>query len=177
MTIMMLNGCAAVPNMQTVDDVDLDRFMGDWHVIASIPTIFDKHAVDPIETYSRNADGTIQTTYSFRTKTIGSDAATNPSSAKTALDIGPRKEQTAKGYIRNQQTNAVWGMQFFWPIRADYRIVYLDDDYQYTIIARNKKDFAWIMSRNTNISSQKRQELFAFVTSLGYQLDAFSIHH
>jgi apolipoprotein D and lipocalin family protein len=68
-------------------------------------------------------------------------------------------------------------MQFFWPIKADYRVVYLDENYQYTIIARNKKDYAWVMSRNPNISKQKRQELLDFVASLGYKIEAFSLHH
>ena len=91
--------------------------------------------------------------------------------------LAPRTEKTAKGYVLDQQSNAVWGMQFFWPIKADYRVVYLDEDYEYTIIARNKKDYAWVMSRNPNISKQKRQELLDFVASLGYQIEAFSLHH
>ena len=176
MVLTMLSSCAVVPNMQTVSYVDLDRFMGDWHVIASVPTLLDRHAIDPIEHYARNSDGTIQTTYSYRKKpdsTSASDSSANNASA----GLAPRTEKTAKGYVLDQQSNAVWGMQFFWPIKADYRVVYLDENYQYTIIARNKKDYAWIMSRNPNISKQKRQELLDFVASLGYQIEAFSIHH
>ena len=31
-------------------------------------------------------------------------------------------------------------MQFIWPIRSDYRIVYLDADYRTTVIARRKRE-------------------------------------
>ena len=43
--------------------------------------------------------------------------------------------------------NAVWGMQFIWPIKAEYVISYLDAGYSETIIARSKRDYAWIMAR------------------------------
>lgn len=35
--------------METVDYVDLDRFMGEWYVIAHIPAWLEKHAYDEIE--------------------------------------------------------------------------------------------------------------------------------
>ena len=32
-------------------------------------------------------------------------------------------------------------MQFVWPIKAEYLIVYLDEDYSKTVIGRSKRDF------------------------------------
>jgi len=37
--------------MDTVDYVDLPRFMGDWYVIANIPTVFEKGAHNPVESH------------------------------------------------------------------------------------------------------------------------------
>jgi apolipoprotein D and lipocalin family protein len=59
-------------------------------------------------------------------------------------------------------------MQFLWPIKADYRIVYLDEDYQYTVIGRNNLDYVWIMARQPKISKKMMKELTQFVASLGY---------
>ena len=59
-------------------------------------------------------------------------------------------------------------MQFLWPIKADYRIVYLDDDYQYTVIGRNSRDYVWIMARTAQIPDQTYGELRDFVIDLGY---------
>jgi apolipoprotein D and lipocalin family protein len=78
----------------------------------------------------------------------------------------------------DQTTNAIWGMQFVWPIKADYRIVYLDDKYQQTIIGRNNRDYVWIMARSSTIPEADYIALLAKINSLGYDIDAVqkSIH-
>jgi apolipoprotein D and lipocalin family protein len=61
-------------------------------------------------------------------------------------------------------------MRFVWPIKADYRIVYLDDDYSKTIIGRQSRDFVWIMARTPTISDLEYEELTDLVESLGYDM-------
>lgn len=138
--------------MQTVSYVDLDRFMGDWYVIANIPTFLEKGAHNAVERYELNEDGTIATTFTFRDG--GFD--------------GKEKEYSPKGFIKDNSTNALWGMRFIWPIKADYRIVFLDESYTKTVIARQKRDFVWIMARTPSISDREYNELIEFVASLGY---------
>ena len=149
-------------SMPVVDYVDLDRFMGDWYVIATIPTFLEKDAYNPVETYKRDDDGTIATTFTFN---------------KGSLD-GPTKVFRARGFVMDETTNAIWGMQFVWPIKADYRIVYLDDNYQQTIIGRNNRDYVWIMARTSMIPEADYINLLAKINSLGYDIDAVqkSIH-
>ncbi|MDH3822045.1 MAG: lipocalin family protein, partial [Gammaproteobacteria bacterium] len=83
---------------------------------------------------------------------------------------GEEKEYKPKGFILDAETNARWGMRFVWPIKADYRIVYLDDDYTHTIIGRQNRDFVWIMARTPTISADDYDKLVAFVASLGYDM-------
>ena len=142
--------------MPVVDYVDLERFTGDWYVIATIPTFLEKDAYNPVETYKIDDDGTIATTFTFN---------------KGSLD-GPSKVFRPRGFVMDETTNAIWGMQFVWPIKADYRIVYLDDQYQQTIIGRNSRDYVWIMARTPSISEQDYTKLVGVVKSLGYELDA-----
>ena len=59
-------------------------------------------------------------------------------------------------------------MRCIWPIKADYRIVYLDEDYSQTIIGRQKRDFVWIMAREPEISEADYAMLMSVVESLGY---------
>ena len=54
------------------------------------------------------------------------------------------------------------------PVKADYRIVYLDDEYSQTIIARQKRDFIWIMARTPTISAADYDALIEFSESIGY---------
>lgn len=149
----LIAGCATeMPEMETVDYVDLERFMGDWYVIASIPTFLEDDAFNAIENYSLNDDGTIATRFTFR---------------EDGFD-GEHKEYHPKGFVKNEETNALWGMQFVWPIKADYRIVYLDEDYSVTVVARKKRDYVWIMARQPRIAEPLYDELVEFVVSLGY---------
>lgn len=152
---VLLAACAGRgPEMETVDYVDLDRFMGDWYVIANIPTFLEKGAHNAVETYAMNDDGTIATTFTFRDD--GFD--------------GKKKEYNPKGFVRDTESNAVWGMRFIWPIKADYRIVYLSDDYSQTIIGRNKRDFVWVMAREPEVSDADYDMLMGIVESLGYDM-------
>ncbi|MBT8060593.1 MAG: lipocalin family protein, partial [Gammaproteobacteria bacterium] len=128
----LLAGCqASRPPLETVDYVDLDRFMGDWYVIANIPTFVEKGAYNAVESYRLDDDGSIATTFRFH---------------KDGFD-GPVKTYEPRGFVRDTTTNAEWGMQFIWPFKGDYRIIYLDEDYATTIIGRNKRDYVWLMAR------------------------------
>ena len=139
-------------DMGTVDYVDLDLFMGDWYVIAKIPTFLEKGAHSAVEIYAMNDDGTMATTFVFR---------------EDSFD-GERKEYNPRGWVLDTETNARWGMRFVWPIKADYRIVWLDDDYSMTVIGRQDRDFVWIMARTPTISDTDYDKLVSFVGSIGY---------
>ncbi len=128
--------------------------MGDWYVIASIPTFLEKGAHNAVESYALNEDGSIATTFQFR---------------KDGFD-GKRKTYTPTGFVTDTESNAVWGMRFIWPIKADYRIAYLDEDYSQTVIARNKRDFVWLMARTPAISDSDYAELVELIESLGYDI-------
>ena len=140
--------------METVDHVDLDRFMGDWYVIANIPTFLEKGAHNAVENYSLNEDGTIATRFTY---------------LEDSFD-GEQKEYNPKGFVKDTTSNALWGMRFVWPIKADYRIVYLDEDYSQTIVGRQKRDYVWIMARTPTISDADYDRLVNFVYSLGYDV-------
>ncbi len=141
--------------METVPYVDLERFMGDWYVVANIPTFVEKKAYNPLERYDLNQDGTVATTFTFN---------------EGGLD-GPLKTYRPKGFVLDRETNARWGMQFLWPIKGDFRIVYLDDDYQTTVIGRAKRDYVWVMSRTPDFSDTEFARMKAFVESIGYDVN------
>lgn len=153
LNVLVLSACAAKgPEMQTVEHVDIDRFMGDWYVIANIPTFLEKGAHNAVENYRLDDDGSIDTTFTFR---------------KDSFD-GPSKEYNPRGFIRDKETNARWGMRFVWPFKSDYRIVHLNDDYSQTIVGRQARDFVWIMARTPQISDQDYDRLRWAVSSHGY---------
>lgn len=139
--------------IHTVESVDLKRFMGDWYVIASIPTFIETDAFNAVESYKLAEDGTIETTFRFN---------------KGGFD-GPEKAYKPRGFIEDRQSNAVWGMQFIWPFKAEYRIIYLSKDYERTIIGRTKRDYVWIMARQPSISEEDYGRLVKFIEEQGYE--------
>ncbi len=151
---VVITGCAGnnMNEVKPVKQVDLPRFMGDWYVIAAIPTLIETQAYNAIEHYQLNTDGTIATTFTYY---------------KGAFD-GPLKTYHPKGFVVPGTGNAIWGMQFIWPIKADYRIAYLDEAYQQTVIARNARDYVWLMARTPQISDAAYKEMLTFIANLGY---------
>lgn len=134
---LLTGGCATAPRepLPTVPRVDLPRFMGDWYVIAHIATFIERSAFDAVESYALAADGTIATTFTFR----------------AGAHDGPAKRYTPTGFVRDTVNNSTWGMQFVWPIKAEFLISHLDAAYTQTIIARNARDYVWVMARTPSI--------------------------
>ncbi len=156
---LMLAGSSAqaddLPAITPVPNVDLPRFMGDWYVIATIPSWFEKDAWNPVETYRLEPDGRIDTLYRYR---------------KGGFD-GARKEIASTGFVTPGTGNAVWGVQLLWPIKAQYLITYVNDDYPQTIIARDKRDYVWVMARTPTIPQADYDALVERVRDLRYPMD------
>jgi len=153
--IVLCMGCASMPPIRTEPSVDLNRFMGDWYVIANIPTFLEKDAYNALESYRMNDKGEILTTFAFN---------------KGGFD-GPLKQYHPKGFVRDRKSNAVWGMQFLWPIKAEYRILYVSADYRRTIIGRTKRDYVWIMARTPQIPEAEYTSLLKIVEEAGYDIN------
>jgi apolipoprotein D and lipocalin family protein len=150
----LLAACSdAGPPMATVPQVDLARFMGPWHVIANIPTFIEKDAYNAVESYALDPDGTIATTFTFN---------------KGGFD-GPKKRYTPRGFVLDG-TNARWGMRFVWPVKADYRIIYLTPDYSVTVIGRQPRDYLWIMARSPHIDEAAYQAALEAARAAGYDI-------
>jgi apolipoprotein D and lipocalin family protein len=152
---MLAGGCATgKPAMPTVERVDLARFSGDWFVIAHIPAPLEKNAFNAVESYRVAADGTIETTYTFR------DGGFE----------GEPKRYTPRGFVRDPSTNATWGMQFLWPFRMEYLVILLDEERGVTVIGRTDRDYVWIMARTPEIPEEEFRRLVAFVGERGYDV-------
>ena len=154
-SLLLISSCQSMSNLQpirTAEFVDLSRFAGDWYVLANIPTFIEKEAYNAIESYAPPEDGKIATTFTFN---------------KGGFD-GKKKTYRPTGFVREGTGNAVWGMQFIWPIKAEYRIVYVDPDYEVTIIGRSKRDYVWIMARQPVIDPDQYQRLVKIIQQEGY---------
>ena len=153
--LLALAGCSSAPTVPHVAKVDLQRFMGDWYVIANIPTPFEKGAHNAVESYRLDTDGSIATTFTYR---------------EDSFD-GPKRVMRPRGFVRDADSNAIWAMQFIWPIKSEYVIAHVDAAYSETIIARSKRDYVWIMARRPALAPEEYARLAQRVQALGYDID------
>ncbi len=156
MALILMGGLMACSrNYTTVEQVDLQRFMGDWHVYAILPNPIEKNSANGIESYALNQDGTIAITYTFR---------------KGSKD-GKVKIMHPKGRVFNKTTNAEWRVQLFKPFWSKYLIIYLDQDYLFTAIGVPNRKFLWIMSRSPQIPASEYAKILADLKQQGYKTE------
>ena len=151
---LFIAGCQSVPTITTVDHVDIDRYMGDWYVIANIPTFLERDAHNAVERYSLREDGTIDTVFTFN---------------KGGFDGKPRR-YNPRGFIRSDN-NAEWGMRFVWPFKAEFLVLWLDEDYSQTVVGRSRRDYVWIMAREPQLPEADYQRILEFLAVEGYDIE------
>ena len=155
-SLIMLNACQTTPTdpIEVASPLDLDRFMGQWYVIANIPTFPEKGAYNAIEAYRRAGPNEIATTFTFR---------------KDGPD-GELKTMTPTGFVSDENP-AIWKMRFLWPFKADFRVLYVSPDYQTAIVGRQKRDYLWIMARSPELDASVYQHLRDTAKERGYSLE------
>ena len=154
--LLLASACQDTPRppLELAPRVDIARFMGPWYVIACIPTRIETQAFNAVESYQRAEDGRILTTFTFN---------------KGGFD-GPEKRYHPVGYVHAEGNGAIWDMQFLWPIRADYRVMYVDEQYTRTIIGRQQRDYVWIMARSPQLADDVYADLLQRVARADYDV-------
>jgi apolipoprotein D and lipocalin family protein len=125
------------PPLQTVDRVDLNRYMGKWYEIASFPQWFQKNCVASRATYTLRKDGKVDVLNQCQEKSLN----------------GKLKEAKGKAWVVDSKSNAKLKVRFFWPFSGDYWIIDLAADYQYAVVGNPNRDYLWILSRSPRMDS------------------------
>lgn len=149
-------GCAASgPPLELVEEVELERYMGDWYVIAFIPLGPEKEATNAIESYELLDEETVGITYTFR----------------KGSSEGPEKEYNAKAFVQEEGDGAHWKVQFIWPLRFDFLVIDLAEDYSYTVIGVPDRDHVWIMAREPKLDNATYDGILTRLAQQGYDTD------
>jgi len=157
-------GCASVPDdfefvdeeeppLKSVGYVDLDRYMGRWYLIANIPYFAEAGNVAVYVEYSKRADGRYDDKYTAR------DSFDLPPFVKNGLFE-----------ITNPLTNAEGRITFLPPIWQDFAVVFLDEDYRYSVIAHPSRNYAWIFAREPRMSDSVYQQALTALADNGFDI-------
>jgi apolipoprotein D and lipocalin family protein len=58
-----------------------------------------------------------------------------------------------------------------WPLKFDYLVIGLGDDYEWTAIGVPNEAYLWIMSRDPNITKDKIEEILRTLESDKYNIE------
>ncbi len=159
-SMIFLLGCSSVKYEKTVPFVDINKFMGKWYVVAARASFLESGAHNSLEDYSWNEkEKRIDINFTFR---------------KDSFD-GRLKKIPQKAWIFNKETNAHWKVQPLWPLKLDYIVIALDDNYEWVCVGVPNQNYLWIMTRDWNVSEDKIKDITSKVAALGYNTDDIKI--
>jgi apolipoprotein D and lipocalin family protein len=134
-----------------VEKVDIMSYAGKWYSLYSIPTYMDKKWRETTETYVIHPDGyyAVFSTY----KVAGEDEP---------------KYVRSKLFVVRGTNNAELKAQFVWPVKVDYWIIELAEDYSYVVVGHPKHKFLFIMARKPELPEELLQEIIERCQAKGY---------
>ena len=143
--------------LQTVDQVDLGKYLGRWYDIASYPARFQKGCRCTTADYEKVPEKKYirVTNRCIRFK-----------NGRSKMSVVQGKAFVVKG-----SNNARLKVQFFWPFRGDYYIIGLADDYSWAVVGHPKRKYLWILSRESYMPVYIYNQVLTLVKSKGYDLN------
>lgn len=139
-------------------NVDLQRYMGPWFIVGAIGLGLEEGAHNAVETYTLNPDGTIGTVFEFR---------------KDGFE-GELETKVTKAWVEEGTGNAEWKIRTIWPLKQQYLISYLEPDYSAAIVARESRDYVWILARDPNMGATQFDAYLHRIKAMGYDMAKFS---
>ena len=140
--------------LQTVPNVDLNKYAGKWYEIASYPQIFQKGCHCSTAEYTLSEKGYVIV-----------ENRCNKGSVN-----GKQSYIKGKAFVEKNSGNAKLKVQFFWPLKAKYWIIDLADDYSYAVVSHPSKKYLWILSRKSKMDDTVYQEIISRLKLKGFDL-------
>lgn len=144
--------------LTTISQFDLQRYMGKWYEIATIPTTFQRSCYGQAIAEYRIvlSEGLIEVINSCNK----SNGEVDVIEARARVKESPAKlEVTFVKFI-------TW----LWWFAGDYWIIDLDDNYKYAVVGHPSLNYLWILYRNPEIEFETLNKLKNKIKDKGYNL-------
>lgn len=143
-----------------VPSVDIQRYLGQWREIASIPQWFNVLcARDTTATYALNSDGTVNVVN------------------RCASPINTTITARGRARVLDTQTNAqlqvtfvnAFGQWFYpGPAEPNYVIIGLSPDYRWAVVGDPQRTSAFILSRAAALTPAERSTVLGILSANGF---------
>ena len=142
-----------LPNIKVIQNLDINKYMGQWYEIARFDSSFEPKEVISAEAFYELDNGLIK----VRNTGVYKD--------------GRREVINGVASSKYSETNiGKLNVSFFPPFTGDYWIIMLADDYRYSVVTSPNGKFLWILGREETISESDRIDILSKLTELEYDV-------
>lgn len=146
--LLLVSGCTAMKTettkpLETVQYVDLNRYVGLWYEIARYRNRFQEGCVGSKAVYTLRGDGRITVVNKCYDRSFS----------------GRLRSVKGKAWVVDEKTNARLKVSFFWPFAGDYWIIDLGKDYEYAVVGHPDRKYLWILSRTPVLAEDVYQDI------------------
>jgi len=151
-TMIGFYSCATIPEgAVAVKSFDKEKYLGKWYEIARLDFKYERDLNNTTAEYSLNDNGTIKV----------DNQGYNTKNGKWDRAIGKAK-------FVGDETVAMLKVSFFGPFYAGYNVIAIDDNYRYALVAGASLKYLWILSRETTIPSNIKDNYLKIAGDIGY---------
>ena len=149
--VLLFTACSSKnPPLQTVQKVDINRYLGTWYEIARYEHFFEKDCKNVSANYSMLDEQTIKVV----------NRCTN-------MLTNEKKEAIGRAYATDD-TNSKLKVSFFRPFYGDYWVMILDENYDYVVVGTPSREYLWILYRKPILDEKIKNEILQKLPTLGF---------
>lgn len=150
--LFLFTACSSKnPPLQTVQKVELNKYLGSWYEIARYEHFFEKDCKNVTANYSMMNEETI--------KVIN---------RCTKIQTNEKKEATGRAYAIDE-SNSKLKVSFFRPFYGDYWVLMLDENYKYAVVGTPSREYLWILARTSKLDEKIKNEILQKLPTLGFE--------
>lgn len=139
------------PPLDTVRDLDLDRYLGEWRSLYEFPAWFQKGCSCTTARYSRAADGTVAVVNAC----LADGRNRTARAVATPLEPGDPSRLTVR---------------FNFLAKGKYYILHVDPDYRHAVVGTPDREYLWVLSRDRSMSEETLAALREIARSRGFDV-------
>ncbi|HNW98814.1 MAG TPA: lipocalin family protein [Bacteroidales bacterium] len=148
---LSLFSCKQYKPLQTVNNVDIEKYAGKWYEIAAFPQVFQKGCSCSSAEYFTTSKNYVKV-------------------VNTCTVDGKQKKVEGKAFIVKGTGNSKLKVQFFWPFKGKYWIIYLENDYSIAVVGHPNRQYLWILARDKKISEEKYNSILEFLKNNDFDI-------
>ena len=143
--------------METVKQVELNRYLGKWYQVSFIPNRFQSMCVADTQAEYQAEDKDVRVINRCRTKD------------------GDIEQANGIAKLVENSNNAKLRVSFFRPFYGNYWILDLDTNYQWVLVGEPSRKYGWILSRTPQLDPAIQKAILDKAETLGYQRSQFQV--